>query len=423
MASSRASLRRTTAPPLVKPRPSPYTVSMQKELDTQRHPLFFLIPVAVGLFFAGFGLYLIRENRQLAARCTEEVPGIVAGMQEHYGNSGTLYAPVFEYIFDGMEFRQESDMASSPPKFSEGEAVTVMVNPDDPYEYTVQGYTEKTTMARVFIILGLVIAAFFLLLAYHFLKINKDEEEGKDSSGIRVGVVFLLTGLFSAAIPVAAIKLKGGSEDFFTVTSTVNGIQTTEQNPFLVIAMLAFCFIFALAFIILGIVMIRKRSLGFTVGASIEAEADTQGNVTHLSHSGGTGDLVLPRVFIAIGLFLLVIGGSLLAYDRISLKSRIQTEAEVIGTHSRSHSSGGKTSRTYYADIEYMLDGELYRSQITVSAFFSKSRVTVWCKPDNPMICRTKTEFLLFYIVLFGAGSMFFAVGLFIAKAMKQEGA
>ena len=169
---------------------------MQKELDTQRHPLFFLIPVAVGLFFAGFGLYLIRENRQLAARCTEEVPGIVAGMQEHYGNSGTLYAPVFEYIFDGMEFRQESDMASSPPKFSEGEAVTVMVNPDDPYEYTVQGYTEKTTMARVFIILGLVIAAFFLLLAYHFLKINKDEKEGKDSSGIRVGVVFLLTGLF-----------------------------------------------------------------------------------------------------------------------------------------------------------------------------------------------------------------------------------
>ena len=36
---------------------------------------------------------------------------------------------------------------------------------------------------------------------------------------------------------------------------------------------------------------------------------------------------------------------------------------------------------------------------------------------------RTKTEFLLFYIVLFGAGSMFFAVGLFTAKAMKQEGA
>ena len=401
---------------------------MVKELDGKKHPLFFLIPVAVGLFFAGFGMYLIRENRQLVARCTEEVPGIVAGMQEHYGNSGTLYAPVFEYSFDGKDFRQESDMASYPPKFSEGEAVTVMVNPDDPYEYTVQGYTEKTTMARIFIILGLVIAAFFLLFVYHFYKINRDEAEGKESSGIRVGVVFLLIGLFSAAIPVAAIKLKGGSEDFFTVTSTVNGIRTTEQNPFFVIAMLAFCFIFALAFIILGIVMIRKKSLGFSVSASTEAsvELDEQGQVTgitaHSSHAGGTEhDFTLPKVFAALGMLLLLIGGSLLAYDRISLRSRIQTEAEVIGTHTRSHSSGGKTSRTYYADIEYMLDGELYRSQITVSAFFSKSRVTVWCKPDNPLICRTKTEFLLFYIILFGAGSMFFAVGLVIAKAIQQE--
>lgn len=394
---------------------------MVKEIDGKKHPRFFLIPMAVGLFFTGFGLYLIRENRQLSSRCTAEVPGVVAEMQESYGNSGTLYSPVFEYSFNGMDFRQESNIASSPPKFSAGEEVTVMVNPDDPYEYIVQGYTEKSTMAKVFIILGLVMTAFFLLIAYHFHRINKDEEEGKESRGIRVGVVFLLIGLFPAAIPVAAIKLKGGSEDFFTVTSTVNGIQTTEQNPFFVIAMLAFSFIFALAFIIIGIVMIRKRSLGFSFGTSVEAEADTQGNVTHLSHSGNTGDLVLPRVFMAIGLLLLVIGGSLLAYDRISLKSRIQTEAEVISTYSRSHSSGGKTSRTYYAAIEYMLDGELYQSQITVSAFFSKSRLTVWCKPDNPLICRTQTEFLLFYIVLFGTGSMFFAVGLIIAKAMSQE--
>ncbi|MBP5465890.1 MAG: DUF3592 domain-containing protein, partial [Treponema sp.] len=254
-----------------------------------------------------------------------------------------------------MDFRQESDMASYPPKFSTGEAVTVMVNPANPYEYVVQGYTAKTTMARIFIILGLVIVAFFLLFAYHFHKINKDEAEGKEPRGIRVGVVFLLIGLFSAAIPVIAIKLKGGSEDFFTVTSTVNGIRTTEQNPFFVIAMLAFCFIFALAFIIVGIVMIRKKSLGFSLEAEVELEMDRQGNVTQLSRSGSRDDRVLPRVFMVIGLLLLVIGGSLLAYDRISLRSRIQTEADVIGTHSRSYSSGGKTSRTYYADIDYVL--------------------------------------------------------------------
>lgn len=396
---------------------------MQKELDTQKHPMLFLIPVAISLFFIAFGLYLIRSDKARAARCTEQVAGVVADMLEKPGKSNRLYAPVFEYSYDGEDFQQESPWYSYPPEFSEGEEVTIMLNPADPDDYFVAGHKASSTMAKVFIIIGAVIGGFFLFFIVHLLLAKRDEARGKEPKGIRVGVIFLLIGLFSAAIPIRILQLKGGSEDFFTVTSTVNGIQTTEQNPFLVIAMLAFCFIFALAFIILGIVMIRKRSLGFSFGASVEADADTQGNVTHLSHSGGHDDLVLPRVFIAIGLFLLVIGGSLLAYDRISLKSRIQTEAEVIGTHSRSHSSGGKTSRTYYADIEYMLDGELYRSQITVSAFFSKSRVTVWCKPDNPMICRTKTEFLLFYIVLFGAGSMFFAVGLFIAKATKQEGA
>ncbi len=396
---------------------------MQKELDTQKHPMLFLIPVAISLFFIAFGLYLIRSDKERAARCTEQVAGVVADMLEKPGKSNRLYAPVFEYSYDGEDFQQESPWYSYPPEFSTGEEVTIMLNPADPDDYFVAGHKASSTMAKVFIIIGAVIGGFFLFFIVHLLLAKRDEARGKEPKGIRVGVIFLLIGLFSAAIPIRILQLKGGSEDFFTVTSTVNGIQTTEQNPFLVIAMLAFCFIFALAFIILGIVMIRKRSLGFSFGASVEADADTQGNVTHLSHSGGHDDLVLPRVFIAIGLFLLVIGGSLLAYDRISLKSRIQTEAEVIGTHSRSHSSGGKTSRTYYADIEYMLDGELYRSQITVSAFFSKSRVTVWCKPDNPMICRTKTEFLLFYIVLFGAGSMFFAVGLFIAKATKQEGA
>lgn len=398
---------------------------MQKELDTKKHPMLFLIPVAVGLFFFAFGLYLIRSDKARAARCTEQVTGVVVEMLEKPGKSNRLYAPVFEYSYGGEDFRQESPWYSYPPEFSTGEEVTIMLNPDDPDDYFVVGHKASSTMARIFIIIGLAIAGFVLFYIVHMLLAKRDEARGEKPKGIRVGVIFLLIGLFSAAIPIRILQLEAGSGDFFSVTVTGNGIQTTEYNPVFVIAMLAFCFLFALAFIILGIVMIKKKSLGFSVSAGASLRTDRQGNVTRLSHSGGKGDFVLPKVFVAVGLLLLVIGGSLLAYDRISLKSLIETEAEVIGTHSSSHSprTGRKTGRTYYADIEYMLDGELYRSQITVSSFFSKTHVTVWCRPDNPLICRTKTEFLLFYIVLFGAGSMFFAVGLFTAKAMKQEGA
>ena len=80
---------------------------MYKKLDTQKHPLLFLIPTAIGLFFTIFGLYLIHTDRQRAARCTAEVTGVVAEMLESQGNGGTVYTPVFEYRYDGEDFRQD----------------------------------------------------------------------------------------------------------------------------------------------------------------------------------------------------------------------------------------------------------------------------------------------------------------------------
>jgi|GEM_PF-1448499 len=400
---------------LAKLRPCPYTISMQKELDTQKHPMLFLIPVAISLFFIAFGLYLIRSDKARAARCTEQVTGVVAEMQESERDR-TLTAPVFEYSYDGQDFRQESNSYSYPPAFSTGEQVTIMVNPDDPDDYFVASHKTNATMARVFIIIGLVIAGFFLFYIVHVLLEKRDTARGKEPKGIRVGVIFILIGLFSAAIPIRILQLKDGSRDFFYITTTANGIQTSEYNPIFSIAMLAFCFLFALAFIILGIVMIQKKSLSFSVEAEISAEMDENGNVTGISSSGSSA-AVLPKVFAAVGLLLLTIGVGLLAYDRSSLKSLIRTEAAVTGTYTQ----GTKKHRTYYASIKYRVDGQDYQSQITVSPFFNKFHVTVWCRPDNPLVCRTKLEFLIFYIVLFGVGGSFFAGSFILGQATKKN--
>ena len=53
-----------------------------------------------------------------------------------------------------------------------------------------------------------------------------------------LGLVFLLIGIFSLAIPSYYIYAKGGTDDFYIVTSNVNGIETTEYNPAFVIGML-----------------------------------------------------------------------------------------------------------------------------------------------------------------------------------------
>ncbi len=45
-----------------------------------------------------------------------------------------------------------------------------------------------------------------------------------------LGLVFLLIGIFSFAIPSYYIYAKGGTDDFYIVTSNVNGIETTEYK-------------------------------------------------------------------------------------------------------------------------------------------------------------------------------------------------
>ncbi|MCR5621466.1 MAG: DUF3592 domain-containing protein [Treponema sp.] len=252
---------------------------ISREVDGRKYPLVFLIPAAIGLFFIGFGLFLIHSDRERAERCTVQVPGVVAQMLES-SNDSTLTAPVFEYSFDGVDFRQENNSYSYPPDFVEGEQVAIMVNPDDPDEYFVADHKANATMAKIFIILGSVMVSFFIFYIVHLYLEKRDVKNGREPRGIRVGVIFLLIGLFSAAIPIRLIQLKDDSVDFFEVTTTVNGITTTEHNPFFVIAMLAFCFLFAAAFIILGIVMIRKKSLGFSVEAGASVEVDEDGTVT-----------------------------------------------------------------------------------------------------------------------------------------------
>ncbi len=293
---------------------------MQKKLEGKKHPLLFLIPAAIGLFFVAFGLYILHEDKQKAARCSETVPGTVLEMLESVGYSGTLYVPVFAYSYDGTDYWQENSNYTYPPRFSGGEELVIMLNPDDPDEYFVPGDKANTTMARIFIILGLVLAGSFIFF-------------------------------------IAQLCLKKKTED-----------ASTELNKW--------------------------------------------AHMIDMTYSDGSADPTLPRVFLALGILCIVIGSGFLTYDRISIKSMQRTEATVIGTHS----TGSRKGRTYYADIAYSLDWQDYQNKITVSSFFSKTRVTVWCRPDKPQICRTQTEFLLFYIILFGVGGHFITGSIIIRK-------
>lgn len=84
-------------------------------------------------------------------KCTERVTATVIRNLKHLSASnGTVrnsrkikYAPIFEYEYNGRKYSVISSVASEPPEFSEGEVVTIRVNPSDPEEiyYTPRGGT------------------------------------------------------------------------------------------------------------------------------------------------------------------------------------------------------------------------------------------------------------------------------------------
>lgn len=186
-----------------------------------------------------------------------------------------------------------------------------------------------------------------------------------------LGLVFLLIGIFSFAIPSYYIYAKGGTGDFYIVTSNVNGIETTEYNPAFVIGMLAFCYLFAIGFIVGDIYIIRKDIKSSYV--SVESRYDHRTFRTHSQTD------ILPKIFIGLGALLIIIGLSLLAWDKCSISSLTKTEATVLKTYSTTThnvSARRSTSRHYYAVIRYEIEGKEYTSKISVSEFFSDYEVT-----------------------------------------------
>ena len=240
----------------------------------------------------------------------------------------------------------------------------------------------------------------------------RESREENNSGNTMLGLIFLLIGIGSALIPTFYIYTKGGSDDFFYVTTTENNITTTEYSPAFVIGMLVFCYLFVAAFIIGGMMMMKIIGKKFGIWIS-----------GILGFRESNDEDILPKVFIRIGLLLLIIGGGLLTWDITSRQSMIKTEATVVKTYSswiRSKGSSKKVKHNF-AILKYQIDGKEYMSQVTVSEFFYDSQVIVYCDRNNPIRCRMGNDFLLWYIILFSVGTLFCGGGMFIRHDMKKS--
>ncbi|MBX2962756.1 MAG: DUF3592 domain-containing protein [Cyclobacteriaceae bacterium] len=96
----------------------------------------------------------------------ESITGTVVSVKE---NDSGSQAPVVEYTWNNEVKRYESTMYSSPPDYSVGDQVALLVNPENPDEAVIDSFTERYMLSTVFGGVG----TFFLIFSIGLLVISR----------------------------------------------------------------------------------------------------------------------------------------------------------------------------------------------------------------------------------------------------------
>lgn len=136
----------------------------------------------VGLCFLAFGIVMTIIPKNQEKKCTEEVTAVVVDMDEiksthrtkkrHY--TTTTYAPVYRYEYNGKEYTKKSNVSSSNPKFTEGDKVKIMLDPNDPTKFYVPDDNTMSILSTIFLSIGGVFVLVSIIVTVLILKKKKN---------------------------------------------------------------------------------------------------------------------------------------------------------------------------------------------------------------------------------------------------------
>lgn len=133
--------------------------------------------LALVMFTVG-GVTLYNQLK-VKSRCSEEVQAYVTDyltstVHRKRGRKTTVYAPVFTYVYDDQEFSESNYNYQNPRVFSEGEMVTILIDPDDPATVYAPGDKSQYIVSVALFGAGIF---FFVFLYFLMASTIKDEQE------------------------------------------------------------------------------------------------------------------------------------------------------------------------------------------------------------------------------------------------------
>lgn len=90
--------------------------------------------ILIGLFITAYGVYLTSEQIKFSGTC-EIANAVVVGFHEEVASKGGIsYFPVFQFVnsMTGENVTAMGSMGTNPPRYSEGQEVEILYNPNNP---------------------------------------------------------------------------------------------------------------------------------------------------------------------------------------------------------------------------------------------------------------------------------------------------
>lgn len=136
-------------------------------------------PKIVGFIFAFvaviviiIGAWVNVNTKQLQKRCTDTVTAeIVENIEvksrtktKHGHRTVTTYKPVFNFSYNGQNYRVESNSSHKPALFDVGEKTEIRINPSDPSEMYIPSDKSADYVGMICIAMGAVFLVVGLLV-------------------------------------------------------------------------------------------------------------------------------------------------------------------------------------------------------------------------------------------------------------------
>lgn len=125
-----------------------------------------------GIFFVAIGVFLLAKENDIAKKCTEPTLGTVVKIEEsesydsESGEYKYTYYPVIQYETKEQTVIKKYNLGTSRSKYSIGDKVNILYNPNNVEEYTIEGDSSLKLFGIIFIVAGALVTVFGIFKGY-----------------------------------------------------------------------------------------------------------------------------------------------------------------------------------------------------------------------------------------------------------------